>query len=99
MKFVVLFEDDPAHVDKRQQHMSEHLAFLERNATWIVAAGPLRNSEDGAPAGGMWLVDADSHQEARRLTEADPLFATGLRRAITILEWRRVFADGKRLSG
>jgi hypothetical protein len=33
------------------------------------------------------------------LTEQDPLFATGLRRTITVLEWRRVFADGKRLSG
>jgi uncharacterized protein len=99
MKFAILFEDDPAHADKRQQHMGEHLAFLERNAARILAAGPLRNAEDGAPAGGLWLVDADSHQEARRLTEQDPLFATGLRRTVTVLEWRRVFADGNRFSG
>jgi uncharacterized protein len=99
MKFAILFEDDPAHGDKRQLHMSEHLAFLERNAAQIVAAGPLRKGEGGAPAGGLWLVEADSPQEARRLTEEDPLFATGLRRTITVLEWRRVFADGKRLSG
>jgi hypothetical protein len=99
MQFAILFEDDPAQGDKRQRHMSEHLAFLERNAARILAAGPLRNGEDGAPAGGLWLVDADSHQEARTLTEQDPLFATGLRRSITVLEWRRVFADGNRLSG
>jgi hypothetical protein len=99
MKFAILFEDDPAHADKRQQHMSEHLAFLERNAARILAAGPLRTARDGTPAGGLWLVDADSHQEARRLTEQDPLFATGLRRTITVLQWIRVFADGKRLSG
>jgi hypothetical protein len=31
MKFVVLFEDDPdAGADVRRNHMSEHLAFLER---------------------------------------------------------------------
>ena len=99
MKFAILFEDDPAHADKRQQHMGEHLAFLERNAARILAAGPLRAPEDGAPAGGLWLVEADGHQEARRLTEQDPLFATGLRRTITVLEWRRIFADGKRVCG
>jgi len=30
MKFVVLFEDDPAAgADVRRKHMAEHLAFLE----------------------------------------------------------------------
>jgi hypothetical protein len=31
--------------------------------------------------------------------EEDPLFATGLRRKITILEWKQVFADGEVLAG
>jgi uncharacterized protein YciI len=95
MKFAILFEDDPAHGDKRQQHMGDHLAFLERNASRISAAGPLRNGEDGAPAGGLWIVRADNYQDAQALSKEDPLFASGLRRKITILEWKQVFADGR----
>jgi hypothetical protein len=33
----------------------------------------------------------------RRLIEADPFWPTGLRKAVRVLEWTRVFADGKPL--
>jgi uncharacterized protein len=99
MKFAILFEDDPAHSHKRQQYMSDHLAFLKRNASRISAAGPLLDGGDGSPAGGLWIVQAENYQGAKALSEEDPLFASGLRRKITILEWKQVFADGETLMG
>ena len=99
MNFVILFEDDPAHSDKRQQYMNDHLAFLKRNAGRISAAGPLRDGANGAAAGGLWIVKANSYRDAKALSEEDPLFATGLRRKVTILEWNKVFADGIVLVG
>src|ERR1035438_6579289 len=98
MKFAILFEDDPAHSHKRQQYMSDHLAFLKRNASRISAAGPLRNGDYATPAGGLWIVRADNYQDARTLSEEDPLFSSGLRRKITILEWKQVFAGGEVLT-
>ena len=95
MLYAVLFEDDPARADARARHMAEHLAFLEREAARIHAAGPLR--EAGQGAGGLWLVEAEDADAARRLVEADPFWPTGLRRSVRVLEWRRVFADGRRL--
>jgi len=93
MKFAILFEDDPAYADKRQQFMPNHLEFLAKNGALIRGAGPLK---DGAtPAGGLWVVDVDSFEQAKALTEEDPLFATGLRRRITILEWNQVFAHNE----
>ena len=102
MTFIVLFEDDPARSDQRAAHMEAHLAFLADHKTQIMAAGPLFEPE-GAGAGGMWIVDAldvDALDKAavRRLAEADPFWPTGLRRSIRILAWRRVFAEGKRLT-
>jgi hypothetical protein len=45
MRFVVLFEDHPdAGADVRRNHMSDHLAFLERNSHKVNAAGPLKNA-------------------------------------------------------
>ena len=83
MLYAVLFEDDPAKTGERRRHMPAHLAFLEREADRIRAAGPLLDGEAGA--GGLWLV------------EADPFWPTGLRRSVRILAWRQVFSDGRRV--
>lgn len=96
MMYAVLFEDDPARADRRQAHMPAHLTFLAANADRIRAAGPLL--EAGAGAGGLWLVEAEDAAAVRTLCEADPFWPTGLRRSVRILEWRRVFADGRALA-
>ncbi|MDH3279820.1 MAG: YciI family protein [Gammaproteobacteria bacterium] len=96
MMYAVLFEDDLSRADMRPKYMPEHLAFLERNASAIHAAGPLKDTESDAPAGGLWIVQAEGPQTVRLLIEADPFWPTGLRKSIRVLEWTQVFADGKR---
>lgn len=95
MLYAVLFEDDPTRAGERARRMAAHLAFLEREAASIRAAGPLL--EAGAGAGGLWLVEADAESAVRRLIEADPFWPTGLRRSVRILAWHQVFADGRRV--
>jgi uncharacterized protein YciI len=97
MKFVVLFEDDPdAGADVRRNHMSEHLAFLERNSRKVNAAGPLKTPA-GQGAGGIWIVDANDAGEVDQLVKQDPFWPTGLRKSVRILAWNQVYAEGKRL--
>jgi uncharacterized protein len=97
MRYAILFEDDPnLGSDVRRQHMPGHLSFLERNAARIKAAGPLRESS-GDPAGGLWIVEADSPGAVDALVREDPFWPTGLRRSVRVLTWSQVFADGKRL--
>lgn len=95
MMYAVLFIDNPAHADQRQRFMQDHLAFLEKNAARILAAGPLQ--ENGAGAGGLWLVDADNADAVVALVHADPFWPTGLRQSVRLLAWTHVFADGRRL--
>jgi len=96
MKMIILFTDNPAaNPDIRARHMPDHLAFLEANGDAILAAGPLLQA-DGAVSGGLWLVEVADVQDAERLVETDPFFATGLRQDWEIRRWRQVFADGKR---
>ena len=66
-------------------------------AAAIHAAGPVVDARSGEPAGGLWLVEAESLDAVRALYEQDPLWPTGLRKSVRVLEWRRVFADGKNL--
>jgi uncharacterized protein len=73
-----------------------HLSFLEKNAMQIKAAGPLR-APSGDPAGGLWIVEADSPDVVDALVKEDPFWPTGLRRSVRILSWSQVFAEGRRL--
>ena len=97
MLFAVLFEDNPdAGEEVRKQHMAAHLAFLEKNAATISAAGPLL-SATGQAEGGLWLVQAVDHGAVEMLVKEDPFWPTGLRRSFRILGWKQVFAGGERL--
>ena len=96
MIYAVLFEDDESHADMRAKHMAGHLAFLEGNARNIHAAGPLTDTADDSPAGGLWLVEADSPQTVRELIETDPFWPTGLRKSVRVLQWTQVFAGGEK---
>jgi uncharacterized protein YciI len=96
MLFAVIFTDDPRHADARQRLMPAHLAFLEQHRDSIRAAGPLCDAISGDRAGGLWLVEADSAEAVDRLCQCDPLWPTGLRQSVRILQWSQVFADGRR---
>jgi len=97
MQYVILFEDDEGRAEMRGRHMADHLAFLEANRAAIRGAGPLSDADTGAPAGGLWLVEADNLEGVQALYRADPFWPTGLRKSVRVLRWRQVFADGRRL--
>jgi uncharacterized protein YciI len=97
MLYAVLFEDNEnLGSDVRHRHMPAHLAFLERNASRIKAAGPLQ-TPTGVAAGGLWVVEADNPDAVDALVKEDPFWPTGLRRSVRIVSWSQVFAKGKRL--
>ena len=97
MLYALLFTDNDAHADVRVRLMPAHLDFIERHRDRIRAAGPLRDAADGTPAGGMWLVEADTPEAVAALYRDDPFWPTGLRKSVRVLAWSQVFADGRRL--
>jgi uncharacterized protein YciI len=97
MKYAVLFEDNDEFAHKRPQFMADHLQFLADNSDKIDAAGPLKDALTQDPAGGLWIIEADDAGQVQALVEADPFWPTGLRKSIRILEWARVYADGRKM--
>ena len=97
MLYVVLLTDKAGKGDVRPRLMPAHLDFLERHRAEIRAAGPLLEA-DGRGAGGLWLVEAESPAAVTALVERDPFWPTGLRESVRVLEWRQVFAEGRRLA-
>ena len=95
MPFVVVFEDNAdVAAAVRATHLPAHLAFLERNAATVTAAGPLADPS-GTVVGGLWLVAADSAADVDTLVKQDPFWPTGLRRGVRILAWTKVFEAGR----
>lgn len=90
--YAVLFEDDERHADQRPRHMQAHLAFLRENTKHVLAAGPLFEATERTPAGGMWLLTADTPEQVSALVRADPFWPTGLRKSVRILEWKQVYS-------
>jgi uncharacterized protein YciI len=77
--------------------MPAHLDFLDQHRARIRAAGPLHDVADGAAAGGLWVVDAESLEAVTELIHGDPFWPTGLRQSVRVLQWSQVFADGRRM--
>jgi uncharacterized protein len=80
----------------RQRDSRDRLTGL-RLAAAIFRAIPTPRSSLGDPAGGLWIIEADSSDEADALVKEDPFWPTGLRRSVRVLSWSQVFADGRRL--
>ena len=97
MKYAVLFQDNEDFAHMRPKFMADHLQFLADNNDKIDAAGPLKDGKTQDPAGGLWIVEADNPDQVQALIETDPFWPTGLRKSIQVLEWTRVYADGKKM--
>jgi len=95
MLFIVQFEDiytdHPERLAERSQHMPAHLAFLGAHPGRVIASGALRDSEDGVPTGGIWILNAESKAEAESFYKDDPIWQAGLRKSVSVSHWAMAF--------
>jgi uncharacterized protein YciI len=79
----------PVRSPEIEKRLSDHLAHqveLERKGI-MFAAGPLYARGSQVPEAGMFVLRADSFEEAEAIAKTDPLHAAGLR-TYTIQKWR-----------
>src|SRR5206468_11741079 len=85
--FYVVVARRTAPREKLEPLIPAHLANqvrLEKEGV-MFAAGPL-SKEDGTRYGGMFVLRANSFEEARAIADADPLHKAGLR-TYTLMRW------------
>jgi uncharacterized protein YciI len=79
----------PVRSPEIEKRLHEHLAHqveLERKGI-MFAAGPLYPKGSQIPEAGMFVLRANSFEEAEEICKTDPLHAAGLR-TYTIQKWR-----------
>jgi uncharacterized protein len=90
--FAAIFEDDPGAAERvRAVAEADHLAWLEKHREQVLVAGALRPADGGAANGGLWLIDAETAEEARRICVEDPFYRQGLRKTFRLESWSRGF--------
>ncbi len=97
MLFAVIFKDKPNTGDLRKTHLAAHIAWLDLHQSMVRIGGSLRSELDQTPAGGLWIVEADSKKTIQDLLETDPFWTFGLRQSVEILHWSKAFEDRKSL--
>lgn len=84
--YLVTCRDDPARSPLRAEHLDGHLRHVERHWTRYVTAGPIREPGGEALVGSVFLVLADSLEDARTLMDGDPYITSGLYASIDYKE-------------
>ena len=75
-----------AEIEKRLGDHLAHQVGLEKRGI-LFAAGPLYPRGSTTPEAGMFVLRANSFEEAEAIAKTDPLHAAGLR-SFTLQKWR-----------
>jgi len=93
MLFTIRFTDNPLAFNVRKQYLDLHLEWIKQRRNIITAAGSLREKNKDQPVGALWLVEAESEEEALTLFSDDPFWVNGLRSSVEVLSWSLAFED------
>ena len=85
--YLVICRDGVNSAEPRATHLKGHLDHVEKHWTRYVTAGPIREPGGEALVGSVFLVLADSLEDAKTLMEGDPYITCGMYETITYNEF------------
>ncbi|MFV0549386.1 MAG: YciI family protein [Limnobaculum xujianqingii] len=89
MLFVVFNIDRPEGAEAiRSTVRPAHLAFMKALGDKVQAGGPVLSTNGEKPFGGMYILQADSHQEAVNVAQSDPYVKADLFLQQYVQPWR-----------
>ena len=84
MHYFIYRLDKPGTKDLREKTRPAHLDYADTLGPKLVFAGPTLDNDEKTMNGSVWVVDADSKDEAEAITKADPYEQVDLFRSKTI---------------
>lgn len=97
MPYVIETWDKPDSSAIRAAARVEHLAYLDRHASRLIACGAKIDDDGKDLGGGIYVLDTESRAEAEKFIAEDPFTTAGLFDRIQIVRQRRAYLNGKRL--
>ena len=97
MPYAIITKDKPNSSALREQVRPEHLEYLTRHQSRLLAAGAQTDDAGTGGYGAVILLDTEDRAEAERFIQEDPFAKAGLFDMVQVTRWRKGFFDGKRL--
>ncbi len=88
MLFVAYNVDAEGVAEKRAELLPAHREFMTSLGARVLWGGPLLGDDGEAKLGGMYVFHADTAEEAREITQRDPLVIGGVYRSCSTTAWR-----------
>ena len=85
--YLVVAEDGEHSAPLRHEHLQGHLNHVEVNWRRYITAGPIREPGGDALVGSVFLVLADTLEDAKTLMNGDPYIACGMYERVTYKEF------------
>jgi len=80
--------DKPGALEVRKANREAHLAYLKKNGSMVLSAGPLLD-EGGGMCGSIVILKG-TEEEAKAFAKSDPYAAAGLFQDVATRRWKRV---------
>ena len=90
MPFAILTFDNPNSGDLRNQIRPEHVAYLDARRHLMLAGGAMLDP-NGAPCGGIILIETEERAVAEDFAANDPFNKAGLFEDVKVVRWRKSF--------
>ena len=91
--WLVTCMDGPDTPPLRNEHLFGHLDHIEANNADYRVAGPIRERADGPIIGSVFLIPADSADDAIAKMKGDPYIASGMYASVTAVHFAPACGD------
>ena len=73
----------------REEHLLPHRAYLQSQKGILVLAGATQSDDGKQAIGSLFVVNANSRQEAKAFSDGDPFTQAGVFSSVTITRMRK----------
>jgi uncharacterized protein YciI len=89
MLWTISCVDKPNTAATREEHLKPHREYLQSQKRILVLAGATQNDDGTEAIGSLFVVNANSRQEAKAFSDGDPFTKAGVFSNITITRMRK----------
>ena len=89
MLWTISCVDKPNTAAIREEHLKPHREYLQSQKGILVLAGATQNDDGTEAIGSLFVVNANTRQEAKAFSDGDPFTKAGVFSNITITRMRK----------
>lgn len=89
MLWAVYCIDKPNTAATRDQYLQVHRDYLDTAMSYLFFSGPLQTDDAGASLGSLFILNAQSRDEAQRFVDGEPFNKVGVFEKVTIHRMRK----------